>query len=271
MIFFPPAKINLGLYVHRKRADGFHEIETCMVSIPFTDILEIIPADAFVFHQTGLVVDADPESNLCVRAFRLMQSTFGIPNVYMHLRKQIPMGAGMGGGSADAAYVLLGLNQLFSLNCPVEKLQELAGQLGSDCPFFILNLPQLATGRGEILSPIEVSLAGYWITFIHPGIHVSTKEAYAGIQFVNNVRPAIESIVSQPIQKWKDLLVNDFERSIFPSHPELEEIKNQLYQEGAVYAAMSGSGSTLFGIYDKKPDFKTLKNPNWVQETLYFS
>ena len=269
MIFFPPAKINLGLYVHGKRVDMYHEIESCMVTIPFTDILEIIPATEFEFKQTGLIVDTDPASNLCVKAFRLMQSCFGIPNVYMHLRKQIPMGAGLGGGSADAAYVIRALIELFSINCTEEQQLELAGQLGSDCPFFIKKSPQIASGRGEILTPSSVSLAGYWLKLINPGIHVGTKEAYAGIQFVDHDRPSIESILRRPIHEWKDFLVNDFERSIFPIFPVIQELKEQMYHEGAVYAAMSGSGSTVFGLFENKPESITSKQPNYIEKICF--
>jgi 4-diphosphocytidyl-2-C-methyl-D-erythritol kinase len=270
MIFFPPAKINLGLYVHGKRADGYHEIESCMLAIPFTDILEVIPQDTFEFKQTGLTVDSDVESNLCVRAFRLMQRRFDTPNVYIHLRKQIPMGAGLGGGSADAAYVILAINQLFGLNCSKDVMKDLASQLGSDCPFFISEGAQLAKGRGELLSPLPIDLKGHWLKIINPGIHIGTREAYAGIQFSSDNRLPLEEILSRPIQTWKEILVNDFERSIFHDHPEIQIIKENLYREGAWYASMSGSGSTVFGIFEHKPESISEPPSNWTERIVQF-
>ena len=271
MIFFPPAKINLGLYVHRKRDDSYHEIETCMLPIPFTDILEIIPQPEFQFLQTGITVDGDIASNLCVLAFRLMQSEFNVPNVYMHLRKQIPMGAGLGGGSADAAYVIKAINLLFNLNCSNEQMKDLAAQLGSDCPFFIEEGAQLAKGRGEVLSPLSLSLDGYWLKLINPGIHVSTKEAYSGIQFTAEPRMPLEEVLSLSIADWKDSLVNDFERSIFPNHEEIRRIKEQLYNEGALYASMSGSGSTVFGIFKEKPQKTERLALEYVEQIFQFA
>lgn len=271
MIFFPPAKINLGLYVHGKRSDGYHEIETCMLPIPFTDILEIIPQTEFRFLQTGITVDADAESNLCVRAFRLMQKEFNVSNVYMHLRKQIPMGAGLGGGSADAAYVIKAINLLFNLNCSNEQMKDLAAQLGSDCPFFIEEGAQLAKGRGEVLSPLSLSLCGYWLKLINPGIHVSTSEAYSGIQFIEEPRMPLEHVLALSITDWKDNLVNDFERSIFPTHKEIRRIKEQLYDAGALYASMSGSGSTVFGIFKEKPPKTEGLAPECIEQILQFS
>ena len=183
MILFPPAKINLGLNVLFKREDGYHELETVMLKTPLTDVLEIVPSDEFQFTQTGLTIPGDNLDNLCVQAFQLIQKEYKIPNVHIYLRKIIPMGAGLGGGSADASYVLSGLNTLFNLNISNSKLEELAATLGSDCPFFINPTPQIAKGRGEILSPIEINLKGYYIKLLNVGIHVGTKEAYAGIQF----------------------------------------------------------------------------------------
>jgi 4-diphosphocytidyl-2-C-methyl-D-erythritol kinase len=183
MIIFPQAKINIGLHVLNKRPDGYHEVETCMLSVPLFDILEILPAEEFSFKQSGLHVDSEPSSNLCVKAYDLVKQTYNCPPVYMHLRKQIPMGAGLGGGSSDAAHVINGLNQLFELNIPIQEREYLAAQLGSDCPFFIGGTPKIATGRGEILHDISVDLSGYHIKLIYPTIHVGTAEAYAGVEF----------------------------------------------------------------------------------------
>ncbi len=256
MILFPPAKINLGLKVLKKRTDGFHEIESCMLAIPLTDVLEILRAEQFNFVQTGISVEGDQESNLCVRAFRLFQKHYAIPNVYIHLRKEIPMGAGLGGGSADASYVLLGLNELFEVGASDDELRSLAAELGSDCPFFIINKAQIAKGRGEILSEIELDVKGYYLKLINPEIHVGTKEAYAGVVFSED-EIGVAEILSRPIDEWKKTLKNEFERSIFPIHPIIGDLKTQLYSEGAIYASMSGSGSTVFGIFRGKPTRST--------------
>ncbi len=253
MILFPPAKINLGLHVLGKRSDAFHEIDTCMIPIALTDVLEVLPADKFRFIQTGLSVAGDEKDNLVVRAYHLLDKDFNLPPVYIHLRKNIPMGAGLGGGSADATYMLIALNQLFKLNLPNEKLRIYAGRLGSDCPFFVDNAPQIAQGRGEKLHAIDFDLKGYFLKLIFPGIHISTAEAYGNVVFSKNAKP-IENILQDPIKEWKNVLKNDFETSAFKLHPSLIEIKEGLYQEGAVYASMTGSGSTIFGIFEEKPE-----------------
>jgi 4-diphosphocytidyl-2-C-methyl-D-erythritol kinase len=252
MILFPPAKINLGLNVLFKRKDGYHELETVMVKTPLTDVLEILPSETFEFKQTGLVIPGSSDDNLCTKAFKLIKEAYNIPDVYIHLRKITPMGAGLGGGSADGAYVLSGLNELFQLNISKEKLETFAAQLGSDCPFFIEPSPQIARGRGELLTPLELSLKGYYIKLINIGIHIGTKEAYAGIEFSTSNKN-LENILVQPISTWKYELKNDFETTIFKLHPSLMQLKEELYTEGAEYAAMSGSGSTIFGIYKEKP------------------
>ncbi len=252
MIIFPQAKINLGLHVLFKRPDGYHEVETCMHSIPLFDILEINLAEEFSFHQSGLVVDSEPNSNLCVKAYQLMKQQYDCPPVYMHLRKQIPMGAGLGGGSSDAAHVINGLNELFQLTISVEERENIAAQLGSDCPFFIEGTPKIAAGRGEILNDVTVDLSGYHLKLIYPAIHVGTAEAYTDVTFYEGEK-RISQILTQNIKNWQAELTNSFENSIFQKHPLMLEIKENLLQEGAVYAAMSGSGSTLFGIYEDLP------------------
>lgn len=252
MIIFPQAKINLGLHVLKKREDSYHEVETCMYSIPLFDILEILPADEFSFKQTGLVVEGTTESNLCVKAFRLFEKEFKIPNVYMHLRKQIPMGAGLGGGSSDAAHVINGLNELFAIGISQSRKEEFAAQLGSDCAFFIDGSPKLATGRGENLEEISVDLKGKHLLLIYPDIHVGTAEAYAGVDFYQGSK-SINEILNLPITEWQNQLENSFEKSIFGKYPVMLDIKNKLIANGALYAAMSGSGSTLFGIFEKEP------------------
>jgi len=251
VILFPPAKINLGLRILRKRSDGFHEIETAMMPLPFFDILEILPAEKFSFLSTGLQVEAAPGSNLCEKAFLLLKEHHGIPDVYLHLRKQIPMGAGLGGGSADATYTLMGLNTLFQLNLSQSTLHSYAAQLGSDCPFFLEDAPQIATGRGEVLSIVNLTLAGKYLVLLNPGIHVGTKEAYSGVT-PNADSKEVKSIIEQPLETWKSELVNDFEKSVFAQFPAIENLKQRLYDLGAVYASMSGSGSSVFGVFENE-------------------
>ena len=217
-------------------------------------MLEVIPNMHEEMHLSGIPVEGDPEKNLCWSAYKMIQKRHGIPSTYMHLMKLIPMGAGLGGGSSDAAQVLKALNDLYNLGLSNKTLEEYAAELGSDCPFFIEEVPQIARGRGEILGPIKLDLNGYFIKIINPGIHVGTAEAYAGVVPDNNV-PAVEDVINQPIETWKSDLINDFEYSVFKKYPEIAGIKEKLYTEGAVYAAMSGSGSTVFGIYAKKPTF----------------
>lgn len=252
MILFPPCKINLGLHVLNKREDGYHNLDTLMYQVPFTDVLEIIPSETFHFQSTGLEIPGVVTSNLCVKAFQLIQSRYRIPNVTIHLHKIIPMGGGLGGGSSDASYVLKGLNKLFDIQLSVETLQSLAAELGSDCPLFILENPQLAQGRGEILSDVSLDLSGYFLKLVNVGIHVSTKEAFSNVQFYDHTL-SIAELIQLPIKEWKSTLKNDFEVSVFSHHPGLKTVKTQLYNEGAVYASMSGSGSTMFGLFASEP------------------
>lgn len=254
MIVFPNAKINLGLNITKKRNDGYHEIETVMYPIPLQDVLEIIPANETSLHTTGIVMNNCPmENNLVYKAWKLIYDKHNIDPVEIHLHKQIPHGAGLGGGSADAAFTITTLNEIFKLNLSLATMQKLAAELGSDCAMFIENKPVLAKGRGEILAPIKVSLKGTFLILITPPIHISTAEAYKGIK---PQTPPIElkRIIEQGIETWNKLLSNDFENSIFNKHVELENIKANLYLNGASYAAMSGSGSAIFGLFYEKPN-----------------
>lgn len=253
MILFPPAKINIGLNVVSRRTDGYHELETIMVPVPLYDLLEIIPSETFTWKQSGLLIDAPSDSNLCVKAFNLIKYEYAIGNVYMHLRKCIPMGAGLGGGSADAAYVIRGLNELFQLNISIEKQKELTAQLGSDCPFFIEDTPQLAVGRGEILSPLQLNLQDYHLLLVKPDIHINTAQAYNGV-FISGDKGNLSQFVQDPISNWKATVKNDFEQHLFAIHPVLQQIKSSLYEHGAIYASMSGSGSTMYGIFKENPE-----------------
>lgn len=253
MIKFPPAKINLGLNVLYKRSDGYHEVDTCMVSIGLTDVLEVLPSKEFQFVQTGLKVNGEVKNNLVVQAYDLFKENFNLPPVYIHLRKNIPMGAGLGGGSADATYMLIMLNELFELSLSIEELKNFAAQLGSDCPFFVENSPQIGQGRGENLFPIDLDLSGYFLKLIFPGLHISTAQAYANVSFSKN-EISVEAVIKNGIDKWKLQLKNSFESTAFLMYPQLEDIKNKLYEEGAVYASMTGSGSTMYGIFKEKPE-----------------
>ena len=245
MLLFPNAKINLGLHVIRKRSDGYHDIETLFYPVAdLCDVLELVHADRFEMHVYNAEVAGE---NLCEKAWRLLAQRFDIPPVAIHLYKKIPMGAGLGGGSADAAFTLTGLNQLFGLNLPKDELAGLAAQLGSDCAFFVYNRPMLARGRGEILTPVDFTLDRPVRIFPQP-VFVSTREAYAGIT-PKEPEHRLESVLKMPVEQWKGLLVNDFEASVFARHPSLAAAKQALYDDGAVYAAMSGSGSALFAIY----------------------
>jgi 4-diphosphocytidyl-2-C-methyl-D-erythritol kinase len=255
MVTFPPCKINLGLRILSKRPDGYHDIETCFYPVPWTDVLEILPADSFAFTCTGLVLPGNAEENLCVKAYRLLQKAFSLPPIHMHLHKIIPSGAGLGGGSSDAAHTLLLLNDVFALKIPVQEMVRYAAMLGSDCAFFLTNYPMMGTGKGDLLSPAEVTLKDKFLVVIKPPVHVSTAEAYRRVKPARQAI-ALEEILKQGISTWKDLLVNDFEESVFNIHPQLAVIKHELYKRGALYACMSGSGSSVFGIFSTDVDLK---------------
>jgi 4-diphosphocytidyl-2-C-methyl-D-erythritol kinase len=251
MIQFPNCKINLGLSILAKRADGYHELETVFYPIAVSDALEILPSDNLSLTQTGIAVPGDPVQNLCLKAYHLLKKDFpNLPAVKMHLQKNIPMGAGLGGGSSDGSSTLLILNQQFSLGLNDQQLIDYASQLGSDCPFFVYNKACHATGRGEVLTPIELDLTNYQFLLVHPGKHISTAWAFQQLT-PNTKSESIQSIIQKPISEWKTLLINDFEAPVFKAEPNLLAIKEQLYQLGAIYASMSGSGSSLFGIFPK--------------------
>jgi 4-diphosphocytidyl-2-C-methyl-D-erythritol kinase len=236
VVAFPNCKINLGLNVIRRRSDGYHDIETIFYPVPWTDILEVIPSDKFEFTVTGNVIPGKEDDNLCVRAHKIMNA----PPAKIHLHKIIPTGAGLGGGSSDAAWTLRLLNEVFDLKHSREELRSYAAQLGSDCAFFIDDVPKIGSGRGEILKDTSLSLKGKFIVIIKPGIHVSTAEAYAGVV------PKESKLDVEDMSTWK----NDFEESVFEKYPLIRKIKEELYKHGAEYASMSGSGSSVFGIFD---------------------
>jgi len=265
MIIFPPAKINLGLKVLRKRPDGYHDIETCMLPIPLFDVLEILPAQDLKFVQTGNKIEGEKEDNLVLMAWRLLHERHNAPKALIHLQKHIPTGAGLGGGSSDAAFLLRGMNTLFELKLSSDLLQELAAELGSDCPFFIKDQVQFASGRGEILSSCALNLKDWYLKVVYPGIHVSTAQAYAGMK-PTDLSQHVKTILELPVSEWKALLINDFEASVFSAFPQIAQVKEELYTEGAVYASMSGSGSAVFGLFETKP--RTSQGPasSWVMQ-----
>ncbi|OSZ82230.1 4-(cytidine 5'-diphospho)-2-C-methyl-D-erythritol kinase [Chitinophagaceae bacterium IBVUCB1] len=252
MVCFPNGKINIGLYITSKRTDGYHNLETIFYPLAKpNDVLEIVPAEAVAMHLYGKAVAGDVYDNLVWKAYMLLQKDFpAIPPFSVHLLKNIPMGAGMGGGSADGAFMLRLLNDYCSLGLDNKQLIGYALQLGSDCPFFIENTPQYATGRGEVMQPIAIDLSAYSIQLICPQVHVSTAAAFKMI----TPKPApfdLRQLQTIPIAQWKDLVNNDFEAPVFAQHPQLAAIKQQLYDAGAIYAAMSGSGSTVYGVFEK--------------------
>jgi 4-diphosphocytidyl-2-C-methyl-D-erythritol kinase len=249
VVLFPRAKINIGLQVIARRPDGFHDINTLFYPLPFCDVLEVVEAKKTSLHVSGLPVEGASDDNLCIKAYRVMQQHYHLPPVAMYLHKMIPAGGGLGGGSSDDSHTLMALNTLFGLQLTGKSLMSHAATLGSDCAFFIQQKPALAEGRGEILHPASLGLSGYYIVLIKPLVHVSTAEAYAQIK-PQKPAQALAQIIQLPITAWRGNVKNDFEATVFMSHPELADIKAQCYAQGAVYASMSGSGATLFGLFD---------------------
>lgn len=273
MLVFPNVKINIGLFVTGKRPDGYHNIESVFYPLPWTESLEVITdtgktADeygALAFAEVGKVrffgyqnpIPGNADSNLCIKVFQLLEEWFNLPKTEIHLQKSLPIGAGMGGGSADAAFTLRALKAFYNLTISDFEAKELLAKVGSDCPFFWDNKPAFVFGRGEKMQPIELDLSAYKFVLVNPNIHVSTKEAYAGISPKN---PPIDLKMLEwlDVETWKDSVHNDFEDSLFPSYPEIKAIKDLMYSSGAIYASMTGSGSTVYGIFKEEIDAKRL-------------
>lgn len=253
MITFPNAKINLGLSITEKRPDGYHNLETVFYPVPLEDALEIRTSSKaeqkFTLHQHGLEIVGNPEDNLVVKAYLLLDKEFHLPPIEIHLYKHIPSGAGLGGGSSDAAFILKLLNEHYQLNQSESQLETYAATLGADCAFFIKNSPTFAEGIGNLFSPVSLSLKGYQILIVKPTIFVSTREAFSNIR-PHHPEHSIKDIIHRPVHEWKELLINDFEASVFPQYPVIGEIKKKLYSNGAIYASMSGSGSSVFGLFE---------------------
>ncbi len=254
MVCFPNAKINIGLNITSKREDGFHNIETVFYPIPLSDVLEFVPSKNKIttINTTGLALNILGKENICFRAYQLLVEDFKLPALEIHLHKIIPSGAGLGGGSADASFLLREMNDFYKLNLTSEELEKLAAKLGSDCAFFIKNKPVFAYGRGEKFQSIDLELSNYYIYLVKPEVFVSTAEAYAGVIPAEPQNSLIE-LIKSPLSSWKSSIINDFEQSIFKKHTLLKEIKEELYSQGAIYAAMSGSGSAVYGIFENEP------------------
>ena len=255
MITYPNAKINLGLNIVEKRPDGYHNLETIFYPIHLQDALEVNKIEGkgdYSLKVSGVPIEGEPENNLVVKAYHLLKKDFpDMPSIHIHMYKHIPTGAGLGGGSADAAFMIKLLNEKFNLGLSTEKMEEYAAMLGADCAFFIQNKPVFASGIGNVFEEISLSLKGYYIILVKPDIFVSTKDAYANIR---PMRPAqsLKEIVRMPIETWRATMKNDFEESVFQKYPEIAAIKDKLYDMGAIYASMSGSGSSVFGIFREK-------------------
>jgi 4-diphosphocytidyl-2-C-methyl-D-erythritol kinase len=274
VIVFPNCKINLGLHILEKRLDGYHNLETVFYPLALTDILEIIEYKAATkttsipFGRSGFIIDGDISNNLCIKAYKLLKRDFQkLPHVQMHLHKSVPTGAGLGAGSADAAFTLKLLNEKFSLGLTENDLMSYALELGSDCPFFIINKPCYATGRGEILESIELDLSNYKIVLVNPGIPINTGRAFMNV-VSGKPEQKIPDILKLPVERWKDHLLNDFEKTVFREYSEIVDIKDQLYVAGAIYASMSGTGSTLFGIFPKEKSLQLKFPPNYFVREL---
>lgn len=256
MIFYSPAKINLGLQVLNRRPDGFHNIQTIMHLTGLYDILEIIRSEKdaapLTFTQSGLALEPGSSKNLCISAWEAVQRELSLPPLAIHLHKQIPVGAGLGGGSSNATFTLRGINTLMDNPLPPETLYRMAASLGSDCPFFLYDRPMLAEGRGELLTPVDLQLTGLHLVLFDTGIHISTAEAYAGI-VPSPGKLDLRELPQHPVRSWKEILSNDFEIPVFGKHPGLESLKHSIYRAGAVYSSLSGSGAAIYGIFEREP------------------
>ena len=252
MISFPNAKINIGLNVVSKRGDGYHNLETIFYPVQLSDALEFVTSEKIQLSNTGIKIGGSPEDNLVIKAYKILAADFSIPPVKFHIHKNIPFGGGLGGGSSDGAFALKMLNKYFNLKLSNVQLEGYASRLGADCPFFIQNLPVFATGTGNRFESIQLNLSDYQIVIVKPDFSVNTADAY------QNIIPAkpkycLKDLVKEPIESWGDLIINDFEKTVFSRFPQIENLKKLLYSLGAVYSSMSGSGSAVYGIFRYLP------------------
>ena len=253
MILFPNAKINIGLNVLSRRTDGYHNLETVFYPIPLQDSIEVVEADQMSFNSSGIEIPGHANENLCLKAYDLLLKDFQLPALSIHLHKQIPIGAGLGGGSSDAAFFVKLLNEKFGLGLGTEQMQDYVRKLGADCAFFISNEPVFASGKGDQFTSIDLDLSAYTIVLVMPPVHVSTGEAYRGVK-PHTPEVSLLNLIKLPVSEWKGKIKNDFEDSIFKTHSLIRGVKADLYEKGALYAAMSGSGSAVYGIFESKPD-----------------
>jgi 4-diphosphocytidyl-2-C-methyl-D-erythritol kinase len=263
MIIFPNAKINIGLNIISRRDDGYHDLETIFYPVKINDALEIIEADKLSFQSSGLEIPGRVEDNLCIKGYHLLKKDFDLPPVKIHLHKHIPIGAGLGGGSADAAFFIRLINQKFELGMTDDHMTGYARKLGADCAFFIQNKPVFAFDRGDEFEPIKLDLSNYKIVLVMPPVHVSTAEAYSGVNPAP-VKHSLMELIYKPVAEWKNYIKNDFEASVFKNNPVIRGVKAALYGAGAIYASMSGSGASVFGIFDKTPDLSELEKDNKI-------
>jgi len=263
MLAFANAKINLGLHVTEKRADGYHNLETIFYPVKLYDVLEITDAAVTSCVVGGTAVPGNPEDNICLKAYHLLEKDFALPAQQISLLKNIPVGAGLGGGSADAAFLIKLLNDKFNLGISRAGMEDYARQLGADCAFFIRNKPVYAIGRGDEFSEIDLDLSAYCLVLVKPDIHVSTADAYTGIKPIIPSR-SVKDLIHLPLKDWELNLKNDFEKTVFSKYPQIEQVKSKLYQAGALYAAMSGSGSSVFAIFGHQANLPDLEKYNQV-------
>ncbi len=270
MLVFPNTKINIGLNITEKRTDGFHNLETVFYPISLSDVLEFIETKKkTTFTNTGIHIDVPADKNLVLKAYNLLKTEHSLAELNIHLHKIVPLGAGLGGGSADASFMLTTLNEYFKLDISEKELIDYSQKLGSDCPFFIKNKPVFAEGTGNDFTEVELDLSSYYILLVKPDIHISTKDAFSNIKPVKP-KHSLTELIKQPIKEWKNIIVNDFERNIFKLYPEIKAIKEKIYNMGAIYAQMSGSGATVYGIFKDEPILiESLKQHfNYLQKPL---
>lgn len=263
MILFPNAKINIGLNIVSKRRDEYHNLETVLYPLAIKDAIEVVEAKDLLFTTSGLNIPGNADNNLCLKAYQLIKKDFKIPPVHIHLHKHIPIGAGLGGGSADTSFLIKLLNEKFNLGMDNQRMEAYATEIGSDCAFFIQNKPAFAIGRGELMSLIDLDLSPYFIVLVMPDVQVSTAEAYQGVKPIAS-QESLTELIKLPVSEWTSVIKNDFELSVFLKYPVIRSIKDTLYEAGALYASMSGSGSSVYGIFKKEVQLPALEKENKV-------
>jgi 4-diphosphocytidyl-2-C-methyl-D-erythritol kinase len=263
MLAFANAKINLGLFLTEKRKDGYHNLQTVFYPVKIFDVVEIIDANSTTFRSSGIEIPGNAEDNSCLSAFARLQAEFKLPNQQITLLKNIPIGAGLGGGSADAAFLIKLVNQKFNLGLTKDKMQDYARGIGADCAFFIENKPIYAFAKGDEFEEISIDMSSYFLVLIKPAIHVSTVEAYRNVK-VSEPSKTLKEVINLPLADWKTNIFNDFEESVFAAHPQIDEIKTKLYASGATFALMSGSGSSVYAIFEKPVKLPELEKDNLV-------